>query len=331
MAALPPTTSPAAGQRTITPGFSAMTRRARCGKCHANGNSLDSPAAISICHLTNGICPAGPPTRWRATARAASGWEPKMNWLSARRGIFVLFGAARTKGISRSISWPQAKAEAYGRPPMDACENLIQGDRQVDLGAYTWTNRPIYDLYEDGENRLWVATLGDGLFRFDTNGDLLRLTSQNGLPTDFVRCVMQDREGSVWVGTEGGGLCRLKRSKFQTFGVNEGLCSDQVMAVAAAQDGGLWIGTDGDGLDHWKNGRVRHYGFMDGLKNGHVWSVLQDHRGKVWAGTWDGIYELARRTHSTVFPTGKQSAGRCWRYTRTRRQICGWDSRHLEA
>jgi ligand-binding sensor domain-containing protein/signal transduction histidine kinase len=166
------------------------------------------------------------------------------------------------------------------------------GQWTTDLGAYSWTNRPIYDLYEDGENCLWVATLGDGLFRFDTNGKPLHLTSQNGLPTDFVRCVTEDKEGSIWAGTEGGGLCRLKQSKFQIYGAKEGLSSDQVMAVAEARGGGLWIGTDGDGLDLWENGKVRHYGESDGLKNGHVWSVVQDHRGTVWAGTWDGIYEM---------------------------------------
>src|SRR5208282_826717 len=166
------------------------------------------------------------------------------------------------------------------------------GHWTIDLGAYTWTNWPIYDLYEDRENRLWVATLGSGLFRYDTNGEVLHLTSQNGLPTDFVRCVTEDREGNIWVGTEGGGLCRLKQSIFQTYGVKQGLASDQVMAVAAAQDGGLWIGTDGDGLDHWKDGKVQHYGLNEGLGNGHAWSVIQDHHGIVWVGTWDGIYEL---------------------------------------
>jgi ligand-binding sensor domain-containing protein/signal transduction histidine kinase len=167
-----------------------------------------------------------------------------------------------------------------------------EGRWTIDLGAYSWTNRPIYDLYEDRENRLWVATLGSGLFRYDLNGELLHLTSQNGLPTDLVRCVTEDREGNVWVGTEGGGLCRLKQSIFQTYGVNEGLASDQVMSVAKAQDGGLWISTDGNGLDHWKDGQVRHYGFSEGLRNGNVWSVIQDRHGMVWAGTWDGLYEL---------------------------------------
>jgi ligand-binding sensor domain-containing protein/signal transduction histidine kinase len=161
----------------------------------------------------------------------------------------------------------------------------------TDLGAYAWTNRPIYDLYEDRQNRLWVATFGSGLFRYAPNGEVLHLTSQSGLPTDFVRYVMEDREGNIWVGTEGGGLCRLKQALFHTYGVQQGLASDQVMAVAPAKDGGLWIGTDGDGLDHWQDGVVQHYGLAQGLGNGHVWSVLQDHGGTLWAGTWDGLYQ----------------------------------------
>jgi ligand-binding sensor domain-containing protein/signal transduction histidine kinase len=161
----------------------------------------------------------------------------------------------------------------------------------IDLGSYGWTNRPVYDLYEDREQRLWVATLGAGLFRYETNGRVLHLTAASGLPTDFIRCVLEDNEGDIWVGAEGGGLCRLKQPKFQTLGVKQGLASDQVMSVAAALDGGIWIGTDGDGLDHWRDGEVRHFGLKDGLGNGHVWSTLQDRRGTVWAGTWDGIYE----------------------------------------
>jgi len=166
----------------------------------------------------------------------------------------------------------------------------------ADLGTYAWTNQPIYDLYEDRENRLWVATLGSGLFRYDTKGGLLHLTSQCGLPTDFVRSIMEDREGNIWVGTEGGGLCRLKPTLFQTYGVQQGLASDQVMAVAAARDGGMWIGTDGDGLDHWQDGKVQHYGLQEGLGNGHAWSVLQDRKGTVWAGTWDGLYKWENNT-----------------------------------
>jgi len=67
-----------------------------------------------------------------------------------------------------------------------------------DRGAYGWTNRPIYGLYEDSRDRVWVATLGAGLFRYDPDGTVLHLTTKDGLPTDFVRSVTEDREGNIW-------------------------------------------------------------------------------------------------------------------------------------
>ena len=47
------------------------------------------------------------------------------------------------------------------------------GKWTADLGAYAWTNRPVYGLCEDHRNRVWVATLGSGLFRYDTDGTVL--------------------------------------------------------------------------------------------------------------------------------------------------------------
>ncbi|HVV71722.1 MAG TPA: two-component regulator propeller domain-containing protein, partial [Verrucomicrobiae bacterium] len=160
-----------------------------------------------------------------------------------------------------------------------------------DLGAYAWTNRVVYGLHEDRQGQVWVATMGDGLFRYGTNGAVLRLTTREGLPTDLIRCVTEDREGNIWVGTEGGGLCRLKPALFQTYARGEGLSSDQIQAVHEDKDGALWIGTNGDGLDWMKGGVLRRFGLSEGLANGHIWSVLRDREGAVWVGTWDGLFK----------------------------------------
>jgi signal transduction histidine kinase/ligand-binding sensor domain-containing protein len=159
------------------------------------------------------------------------------------------------------------------------------------LGAYAWTNSPVYWLYEDRQNRLWVATLGDGLFRYGSDGSVLHLTTKDGLPNNFVRCVTEDREGNIWAGMEGGGLCRLKPAIFQTQGVRQGLSSDQVMSMCEASDGSFWVGYNGAGLDHLNAGRITHYGAAQGLMNGQVWSVVQDRQGTLWLGTWDGLYK----------------------------------------
>jgi signal transduction histidine kinase/streptogramin lyase len=132
--------------------------------------------------------------------------------------------------------------------------------------------------------------MGDGLFRYDTNGAVLHLTTKNGLPSDFVRCVIEDREGNIWAGTEGGGLCRLKPVTFESFGMRQGLSSDLVMAMVEAREGELWIGLNGDGLNQVTGNHVERFGVEQGLKNGHVWSVVQDRAGVIWAGTWDGLF-----------------------------------------
>jgi ligand-binding sensor domain-containing protein/signal transduction histidine kinase len=177
----------------------------------------------------------------------------------------------------------------------------VAGNRQLrkfesghwvkNLGAYAWTNSPVYGLYEDSQNRLWVATLGDGLFRYDPDGTILHLTTKDGLANDFVRCVTEDHEGNIWAGMEGGGLCRLKPAIFQTLGARQGLSSDQVMSMGEASDGSFWIGMNGAGLDHLSDGRITHYGPEQGLLNGHVWSVVQDRQGTLWLGTWDGLFK----------------------------------------
>jgi streptogramin lyase len=144
--------------------------------------------------------------------------------------------------------------------------------------------------------------MGDGLFRYSTNGTVLRLTTQQGLPTDLIRCVTEDHEGNVWVGTEGGGLCRLKPTLFETYGQREGLSSDQVQTVHEDDEGALWIGTNGDGLDRMKEGKVERFGLAQGLSNGHLWCVLRDRGGVVWAGTWRDC-SIGSTTSSFAPPT----------------------------
>jgi ligand-binding sensor domain-containing protein/signal transduction histidine kinase len=176
----------------------------------------------------------------------------------------------------------------------DRLRKFESGKWGTDLGTYAWTNSPIYDLYEDSRNQVWVATMGSGLFRYAPGGKRLHLTTADGLPSNFVRCVMEDREGNMWVGMESGGVCRLRPPTFHTLGVHQGLASDQVTSVCEATNGSFWIAMDGEGLDHLlSDGKVEHYGFNQGLRNGHVWSVVQDRHGLIWAGTWDGLYRRA--------------------------------------
>jgi ligand-binding sensor domain-containing protein/signal transduction histidine kinase len=243
-------------------------------------------------------------TNWNLTGKAVSAVAGDLTgqvWVGTdqelavwRDGTFqAVWGRAKEKGFRVEFLAPSRSGGCWvlanGR-----LRKFHAGQWVADLGAYAWTNREVYDLHEDHRGRVWVATMGDGLFRYDTNGKVLRLTRREGLPTDLIRCVAEDREHNVWVGTEGGGLCRLKPAIFQTYGKQEGLSSEQAQAVHEDDDGALWIGTNGDGLNRLKDGKVEQFGLEQGLANGHVWSVLRDRRGVVWAGTWGGLFRGER-------------------------------------
>jgi ligand-binding sensor domain-containing protein/signal transduction histidine kinase len=234
---------------------------------------------------------AGTSVRGVAGDRTGEVWVGTDEELAVwRDGAFkVMWGRQQEEGFG--VEWLAASHAGGCWVVANGRVRRFQGGKWAeDLGAYAWTNRVVYGLHEDRHGQVWVATMGDGLFRYGTNGAVLRLTTREGLPTDLIRCVTEDREGNIWVGTEGGGLCRLKPAIFQTYAREQGLSSDQIQAVHEDQEGALWIGTNGDGLDRMKDGKVDLFGLAQGLANGHVWSVLRDRQGLVWVGTWDGLF-----------------------------------------
>jgi ligand-binding sensor domain-containing protein/two-component sensor histidine kinase len=110
----------------------------------------------------------------------------------------------------------------------------------------------------DRDKSLWVATLGDGLCRvrettkLGTN-DLVaesegldRFTQKDGLSSDIVRCLFEDREGVIWVGTSSG-LDSFSETKIASYSVREGLPFDVNLVLRATPDGSVWAASDPKG------------------------------------------------------------------------------------
>ena len=71
------------------------------------------------------------------------------------------------------------------------------------------SNNDIYDILLTHEGRLFFATFGGGLNELKSTGirDSVRFTSyttSNGLPTDVLVSLSEDKKGNIWIGTESG-------------------------------------------------------------------------------------------------------------------------------
>ncbi|PKB17991.1 hybrid sensor histidine kinase/response regulator transcription factor [Flavobacterium sp. 5] len=84
-------------------------------------------------------------------------------------------------------------------------------------------------IYEDKDKNLWLGTQEGGLLLFDRKTNKFkRLTTDDGLPSNTVLRMLEDKGGNLWMSTYNG-ICRFdkKRKTFRNFSINDGLQSNQ--------------------------------------------------------------------------------------------------------
>ncbi|HEX2640056.1 MAG TPA: two-component regulator propeller domain-containing protein, partial [Pyrinomonadaceae bacterium] len=110
----------------------------------------------------------------------------------------------------------------------------------------------ITDLHVDGKGRLWIGSAIAGLFRLDDTSakqpSLVALSTENGLTSNNIRTVTEDRFGRIYVGTASG-VDRISpdTGRVKHYSVNDGLAADFVVDSHCDKSGNLWFATN-DGL-----------------------------------------------------------------------------------
>ena len=125
-----------------------------------------------------------------------------------------------------------------------------------------------------------------------------RLSIEDGLSIDSIRCILQDQKGFLWIGT-GNGLNRYDGYEFKVFRHDpqdpQSISESQITALHEDSNGVLWIGTKGGGLNRYnvKTGRFDHFRHHPSdphsLSNDIVRSIHEDNQGILWFGTSDGL------------------------------------------
>lgn len=155
-------------------------------------------------------------------------------------------------------------------------------------------------LMLDAQQRLWVGTRENGVFRFH-RGNVDHFTTKQGLSNNGVKTIMQDRDDNVWLGTYGGGLCRLSHENFQVFTAKEGLPFENVYCITQDRDKRMWFGTNDGGAIILDNaGEFATLSTHDWIGTSKVLSLLVDHSGQVWVGTLKGVHCYDAGTVTTL-------------------------------
>jgi signal transduction histidine kinase/ligand-binding sensor domain-containing protein len=202
-----------------------------------------------------------------------------------------------------------------------------RGGRITEITAHEGlTSNRVEAIAEDGEGHIWVGTAGGGLLRWE-NGKLVAVdpgggsrfilalladnqtlwvgtleglrvlrqgrlepyTAQQGLGSQAIGSLYQDREGALWVGMLQAGVRRIGRDgTVSRYSHGDGLSSDMVLSILEDSEANLWIGTLGSGLNQLRDAVVRKLTAEDGLSPGFIRAVMQGRNGDFWMASNTG-------------------------------------------
>lgn len=167
-------------------------------------------------------------------------------------------------------------------------------------------NNNVYNIVEDNEGNIWVATFmgGINIMLKQADGSFKIINKDNGIgnyPVNTfykVRSIAKDKDGKIWAGTTDGllimeykdGEVNMQPVLGDAYAQNS-LRSNDIVCLACAPDGKMWVGTNGGGLSHFtgidKGGRWTFDTFdgKDGLPSEEVKSITFDKKGNVWFAT----------------------------------------------
>lgn len=91
-------------------------------------------------------------------------------------------------------------------------------------------HEPSMYTLESKNGGYWIATEQNGLFRVKDN-NLLHITEKNGLPTNKLYTLFEDREGMLWIGTALKGITKLPSLRFTSFGKGERFLLEAISSI----------------------------------------------------------------------------------------------------
>jgi len=118
------------------------------------------------------------------------------------------------------------------------------------LDSGSLSHNYILPIFESGTGEIWIGSMGGGLNRlksFDKDGkaEFERITTDDGLPNNVVKSILEDDFGNLWISTNKG-ICKFnpKDRSFENYDVNDGLQDYEFSELTACKryDGEMVFG-----------------------------------------------------------------------------------------
>lgn len=154
----------------------------------------------------------------------------------------------------------------------------------------------VYDIFCEGDKRVWIATYTGGLSFFDRKSPLInqithQINNPNSLGNNNVNKILQDSQGDIWYATNNGiSRWRAGTDKWDTYYQNKREEAQVFLALCEDGEGHIWTGSYSSGfyvLDRDTGKELAHYSqHSPELKSDgkFIMNIYRDSDGDIWVG-----------------------------------------------
>lgn len=176
--------------------------------------------------------------------------------------------------------------------------------------AEAFRGKSVFDIVEDNKHRLWVATMGNGLYCTDLQGNILYTAPSTDqrhytpgsdlLNNNWINSLTLSADGKkLFINTcYGVGCYDIEVGSYvNTFGENRILVGEMCYDSYLDEDGSLWVAT-ATGLYRWHadEDKIAHYDSDNGLCNNTIVGITGDAKGNIWLATYYGLSKMDKAT-----------------------------------
>ena len=148
----------------------------------------------------------------------------------------------------------------------------------------------VYDLVEDNNRRIWIATLGNGLHHYDMNKQTFEYdTLVNKNLNKWVGCLLYSKNNNTLFAGTYNGLFYINFADSNPI-PKELMHRHIILCIHQDKKGYIWIGSS-DGLGRWNpvSGELQMFTTKDGLPSNTIYGIQSDHLDNIWISTNAGL------------------------------------------
>lgn len=168
-------------------------------------------------------------------------------------------------------------------------------------------NNAVNSIHFDRSGIAWVATWGSGLFKLNSDGEIIANYLFDNHPdkdvkaSNKIKVIYEDKDGILWLGANQDGLIRFdKKTESYKYYINKpsdpfSLSFNSILSIIEDKKGNLWVGTHNGGLNRFNRKEDKFFSYLNdvndpySLSNNWVPALCEDKSGTIWIGSDRGV------------------------------------------